>query len=57
MEDLAKALLDLDWSDMDAFAEMARSAAKDDFGGTNDVRYVAQCLVEWATEIVASEAQ
>lgn len=51
MNELAKALLDLDWSDMDALAQRIKEIATDDNGEPNDERYISQCLIDWAHDI------
>ena len=51
MRELAAALLDLNWSDMDAFARRIMEIATDENGDLNDERYIAQCLIDWAEEI------
>lgn len=50
MNELAQSLIDLNWSDMDDFASYIVSAAVDDNGETNDQRYIAQVLLEWARD-------
>lgn len=50
MDELATALLALDWSDMDDFAARIREIATDDNGARNDERYISQCLIDWARE-------
>ena len=56
MEELAKALLNLDWLDMDDFAQRIREISTDDTGEKNDERYIAQCLIDWAGEIARETA-
>ena len=48
MDELARALLDLDWSDMEDFAHYITQVSTDDSGKPNDERYIAQSLVTWA---------
>jgi hypothetical protein len=51
MEELANAILKLDWQDMDALAQNIRSIATNDDGELNDERYIAQCLIDYANDI------
>lgn len=53
MEKLAYALLDLNWSEMDGFAQLISSIATQDDGTVNDERWIAQALIDWADEIVS----
>ena len=48
MDELAKALLDLDWSDMDDFSEHIKQIATDNDGHAYDVRHISRKLIEWA---------
>lgn len=52
MENLAESLLELSWSDMDDFASRIEEIATDGNGKKNDPRYIAQCLLDWAQEII-----
>jgi hypothetical protein len=51
---LAQALLAMTWEEMDDFAERCLTASRDadDNGDGDGVRYVAQCLLDTATEIM-----
>lgn len=53
MDELAKALLKLDWSDMDEFARRITAIATSDDGDANDEHYIAGCLVDWARETLS----
>jgi hypothetical protein len=55
MEKLAKAILALDWSDMDDFAQEIVSAATDDNGEPNEERYISQALIQWARDLVSEK--
>lgn len=50
MDDLAKALLALDWADMDEFASHIASVSVDDNGEANDAHWIAGSLVDWARD-------
>lgn len=57
MEKLAEALLELDWSDMDAFAQfICDITVSDEAGDDIDPRSVAACLVDWANERIGDDA-
>ena len=49
MDELAKALLDLDWSDMDDFAEYLNATiANNPEADEIEPRAIAQVLIDWA---------
>ncbi len=53
MDEVAKALLDLSWSDMDDFAQRLHDAVvTNDEVEVEDIdpRFVAQVLIDWAHE-------
>lgn len=57
MEDLAKAIIELKWGELDDLAQNIVAWATDDNGQPNDERYVSQALLQWAVDVSAeSEA-
>lgn len=55
MKKLAKALLELDWQDMDAFAQTILSIAFDGNGKPEVIRGISRDLIDFAND-VQSEA-
>lgn len=56
MKDLAEAILNLDWQDMDTFAQHVMEIATDDDGDPNGERYISQRLIDFANDIKGGDA-
>lgn len=54
MKKLSAELMELKWSQLDDFAQRIHEISVDDNGDQNDVRYISQCLIDWANEVLSS---
>ena len=54
---LANALLNFSWSEMDDFAEHIQDIAINDSGEVNCNRHISQCLITWAETALEAREQ
>jgi len=55
MKQLANAIIELSWSDLDEFSQFIASIEIDDETALNNERIISMCLIDWANEWIAGE--